>query len=116
MPKFMSVTFKTRKVSCIARLIEDDAPKTCAIVWDALPIEGETYHAKHSGNEVYTLIPAFAADEPGLENATFIPDMGDILYYYFEKSLFPLKRLERDGLLGHEGIVDLAVFYGPDNL
>jgi hypothetical protein len=97
-------------------MIEDDAPGTCDAVWNALPLEGETYHAKHSGNEVYTLVPPFAASEPGLENATFIPDMGDLCYYYFEKALFPIKRLEKEGLLGHRGVVDLAVFYGPDNL
>ena len=116
MARHVEIGFKKRKVSCIARLIEDDAPGTCEAVWNALPIEGETFHAKHSGNEVFTLVRPFAVVEPGLENATFIPDMGDVCYYYFEKTLFPKKFLEREGFVGAPGLIDLAIFYGPDNL
>jgi hypothetical protein len=39
-------------VEAIADMFEDRAPKTCAAVWDALPISETINHANFSGEEV----------------------------------------------------------------
>ena len=51
MTRFVSVTLDSRGVSCVARLLDDEAPRTCAAVWDALPLQGITT-ITHSSGEV----------------------------------------------------------------
>ena len=41
MAKYMEIKLEKRNVSCVARLLEYEAPETCDIVWNALPITGE---------------------------------------------------------------------------
>ncbi len=67
MTRHIKITLVKRGVSCVARLLDDEAPKTSAAVWDALPQEGQVYHGKYARNEIYNLVPAFADDEPGAE-------------------------------------------------
>ena len=33
----IEITLERRAVSCVARLLNDRAPRTCAAIWDALP-------------------------------------------------------------------------------
>ena len=42
-----------------------------------LQIDGDTFHAKWAGRELYTLVPPPAVS-PGLENATIMPIPGDL--------------------------------------
>lgn len=124
MSRFMQVTLLGRKVHAIARLLETSAPKTCDAVWSSLPLEGPAFHAKRANNEVYTLIPPFARQEPGLENGTIVPQSGDIVYFYFpsEKAASYLAGLR--GVLTEDaiseaskrGLIDLAIFYDRNNL
>ena len=37
MDRYIEVTLRKRGVSCIARMLDDLAPKTCEAVWNALP-------------------------------------------------------------------------------
>ncbi|MDE2848515.1 MAG: DUF3830 family protein, partial [Gemmatimonadota bacterium] len=83
MDRFIEVTLRKRGVSCIARLLDDLAPRTCEAMWNALPQEGDAFHAKYASNEVYTLVPSFAPSEPGMENPTVTPITGDLLYFFF---------------------------------
>ena len=94
-------------------MLEDQAPKTCEAVWRALPQGGQAYHAKFAGNEVYTLVPAFADPEPGLENPTIMPIPGDLMYFYFPPG--EVKFADVDDFADKVGVIDLAVFYGRNN-
>ena len=110
MPRRIELTLTKRNVTCTAELLEDLAPRTCEAIWQALPQEGDAYHAKYASNEVYTLVPPFAAEEPGLENPTLTPITGDLVYFFFPAGL-----ITRPDVQG-QAMVDLAIFYGRDNL
>ena len=62
MPRYLEIALRRRGVTCVAALLDDRAPRTCHAVWEALPQEGDVYHAKYAGNEFYTLVPAFPAE------------------------------------------------------
>jgi hypothetical protein len=79
----------------------------------ALPIEGETYHAKWAGRELYTLVPPFPVG-PGEENATVTPIPGDVVYFDVSPDTIDLPLAQRQQY--PKGLVDLAVFYGRNNL
>ncbi len=119
MPRFISVTLESRDVSCVARLPDDEAPRTADAVWDALPLSGQVFHGKYARNEIYNLVPAFAAVEPGKENITITPIPGDLCYFAFDSDDLgnPSYGYETDeGVTRLEQIVDLALFYGRNNL
>ena len=60
MSRFMKIALERRGVSCVAQLLDKDAPRTCDAVWEALPLGGDAYHAKYARNEVYTMVERFA--------------------------------------------------------
>ncbi len=113
MARQIEVTFAKRGVRCVAELLEDLAPRTCEAVWQALPQEGNAFHAKYASNEVYTLVPPFAAEEPGPENLTMLPIPGDLLYFFFPPGLVKIPEMRE--VADRTGVVDLAIFYGRDN-
>ncbi len=116
MPRYLSITLAKRGVSCVAELLDKDAPRTCAAVWAALPLDGDAVHAKYARNEVYTLLPPFAAREPGLENPTVTPIPGDVVYFSFSPGMLDRDFRADRGVEGMPGVVDLAIFYGRNNL
>lgn len=119
MTHFISVTLETRGVRCVARLLDDEAPRTAAAVWDALPLSGQVFHGKYARNEIYNLVPAFAAVEPGRENTTVTPIPGDLCYFAFEGNdlATPSHGYAAETGPGELGqIIDLALFYGRNNL
>lgn len=119
MARFLEIRLEKRGVACVARLLEEEAPRTCEVVWDALPLSGDAYHAKYARNEIYGLVPAFANPEPGRENTTITPIPGDVVYFSFEPwQLAPGSHGygDTDDLGGHDRIVDLALFYERNNL
>jgi hypothetical protein len=109
----IEIRLEKRRVRCTAQLLEDLAPKTCEVLWGALPQGGDAFHAKYASNEVYTLVPPFAAAEPGLENPTMTPIAGDLLYFFFPPGMVALPDIKDTAY--KSGIVDLAIFYGRDN-
>lgn len=113
MARYIEVILQKRGVRCVAQLLDDLAPKTCAAVWEALPQEGSAFHAKYASNEVYTLVPPFAAPEPGLENPTLFPIPGDICYFYFPPGIVTIPDVRE--FAQRVGVVDLAIFYGRNN-
>lgn len=114
MDRFIEVTLRKRGVSCVARMLDDLAPKTCEAVWNALPQEGDAFHAKYASNEVFALVPPFAPSEPGMENPTITPITGDLLYFYFPPGAVNVPSMRE--VAYSTGLVDLAIFYGRDNL
>jgi len=116
MPKHIKVTLEKRGVSCIARLLEEDAPLTSEAVWNALPQGGQVYHAKYARNEIFAMVAPFAAREPGIENPTVTPIPGDLCYFYFPGGMLDRKFKEEKGIERLPGVVDLALFYGRNNL
>ncbi len=91
MPKLMTITLERRGVSCVAELLEKDAPRTCEAVWNSLPLGGDAYHAKYARNEVYTMVERFSEDEVGLENPTITPIPGDVVYFSFAGGMLDRK-------------------------
>ncbi len=113
--KFINITLARRGVSCVAELLEKDAPRTCAAVWDALPLGGDAQHAKYARNEVYTMVPRFGA-EIGFENTTVTPIPGDVVYFSFSGGMLD-QSFKADQRIDHlPGVIDLAIFYGRNNL
>ena len=100
MARYIEITLKKRGISCVARLLDEKAPRTCEAVWNALPQEGEVYHAKYASNEIYILVPAFAPEEPGPENCSMVPAAGDVMYFTLESGLHLPVRSE-SGSSGH---------------
>ncbi len=119
MARFITITLEARGVSCTARLLDDEAPRTAAAVWDALPLSGQVFHGKYARNEIYSLVPAFAAAEPGKENTTVTPIPGDLCYFAFDADDLGTPSHGYEAGAGPDRlqhIIDLALFYGRNNL
>ncbi|QNG18211.1 DUF3830 family protein [Rhodococcus triatomae] len=117
MTRYIDITLTKRGVTCVAELLDDVAPKTCTAVWNALPQGVNAYHAKYARNEIYTLVDAFAEDEPPLENPTITPIPGDIMYFTFAPwQLSPKSHGYGDAGDEAVGKIDLALFYERNNL
>jgi hypothetical protein len=117
--RFVEVSLDKRGVSCTARLLTDRAPVTCAAVWEALPLGNDVYHAKYARNEIYTLVPPFAPEEPPLENPTITPIPGDLCYFTFEGAQLGTASYGYEATAAHRDrvtVVDLALFYERNNL
>ncbi|EYT55709.1 MULTISPECIES: DUF3830 family protein [Kocuria] len=118
MSRYITITLEKRGVTARARLLDDEAPRTAEAVWQALPQSGQVFHGKFARNEIYALVPAFAAEEPGPENQTITPITGDLCYFTFEGVLDnPAYGYEASaGTSENRLLIDLAVFYGRNNL
>jgi hypothetical protein len=119
MARHISITLGRRGVSCTARLLDDAAPRTCDALWDALPLTAPAFHGKYARNEVYALFPAFAETDPGKENTTITPIPGDVCWFTFAgddlgNPAYGYEAEEQHRTMS--GIVDLAIFYGRNNL
>ncbi|MGH2764175.1 MAG: DUF3830 family protein [Thermoleophilaceae bacterium] len=119
MARHIEIKLEKRGVRSIARMLDDAAPRTCAAVWDALPLSTQAFHGKYARNEVYQLVPGFADPEPGPENTTVTPIPGDVVYFSFAAAEL---RTPSHGYRAGEApsdvarIVDLAYFYERNNL
>lgn len=119
MTRYISVTLESRAVRCVAALLDDEAPRTAAAVWDALPLSGQVYHGKYARNEIYALLPVFAPNDPGAENTTITPIPGDLCWFSFSNDQLgnpAYGYAEGEGAADQTAIVDLALFYGRNNL
>jgi Protein of unknown function (DUF3830) len=119
MSRRIEIRLERRGASCIARLLDELAPRTCAALWEALPQGGDAFHGKYARNEVYTLVEDFADPEPGLENSTITPIPGDVCAWWFSAEElrsashgYSAERQPRPGAR----VVDLAFFYERNNL
>jgi Protein of unknown function (DUF3830) len=117
MSKFLRISLARRGVSCVAELLEKEAPRTTAAVWRALesgPLEGDAQHAKYARNEVYTIVPRFA--EIVRENPTVTPIPGDVVLFDFGGGMLDTAFKADQGIDTEAGGIDLAIFYGRNNL
>ena len=83
MSQLLRISLERRGVSCVAELLEKQAPRTCAAVWEALaagPLAGPAQHAKYARNEVYTMVPRFGGGVRR-ENPTVTPIPGDVCLF-----------------------------------
>ncbi|MDT7710102.1 MAG: hypothetical protein QOG20_5709 [Pseudonocardiales bacterium] len=118
MSKFIRISLEKRGVSCVAELLEKEAPRTCAAVWEALgegPLGGPAQHAKYARNEVYSIVRRFGP-KIGHENTTVTPIPGDVCYFDFSGGVLDASFKEDQGIDQAEGGIDLAIFYGRNNL
>lgn len=118
-PRYIEISLEKRAVTAVARLLTDEAPRTAQAVWDALPLGGDVYHAKYARNELYALVPAFAPAEPDPENTTITPIPGDLVYFSFapwQLAAGSHGYADSEPTRGLDRVVDLAVFYGRNNL
>jgi Protein of unknown function (DUF3830) len=119
MPRYLDISLPERGITCVARLLDEQAPRTCAAVWNALPLGSDVYHAKYARNEIYTFVPTFTEVAPGRENTTITPIPGDVVYFPFEQWQMANPAYGYDAGSTQrqvEHVVDLAVFYERNNL
>jgi hypothetical protein len=62
------------------------------------------------------MVERFAAEEPGLENPTVTPIPGDVVYFSFNGGMLDRRFKEEKGIDALPGVIDLAIFYGRNNL
>jgi hypothetical protein len=83
-PRYMVATFPDEAVSARALLLEDEAPRTCSAMWDALPASGDGVHGNYSGTVVGLFIdPSIVVPE---ENATTCIQTGDVMFTHYDPS------------------------------
>lgn len=77
------------------------------------------FHAKYARNELYAFVEPFTEAPLELEYPTVTPIPGDICYFDFSASQLPAAAYgyrDGEGAAGRSRIVDLALFYGRNNL
>jgi Protein of unknown function (DUF3830) len=78
--RHIRLTFATGGESVLAEMLDDEAPETCRLVWQRLPLEHKVVHGQYSGAEVFILLDN---PQPSLpENLAQIPLPGEILYFH----------------------------------
>lgn len=119
MVRELEILLPKHDLRCVARLLDAEAPRTCEAVWSALPLGGDVYHAKYARNELYTFVPPVVETPVGPENPTITPIPGDVVYFEFGAGILPASTYgyaEDEGAAGAASVVDLALFYGRNNL
>jgi hypothetical protein len=112
MARKIEIVLEQRGIRAVAEMLDDEAPKTCEAVWNALPQSGPVWHAKFANNEIFILTAPFAPEELGRENGTVFPIPGDLLYFFIPPGS-PVPTDVREQAAA--GLVDLALFYGRNN-
>jgi uncharacterized protein DUF3830 len=85
MPRSIVLSIPEQHVSVIADLLDDAAPKTCSLVWDALPVEGTLVHGMYSGPELFIVLPGFPAVDAENQVQRALP--GDVGYWHLQAGL-----------------------------
>lgn len=82
MGRKIRISFPDERVSAMAELAEDDAPKTSQGVWDMLPLKAPALHDIWSGQVVFLFLEPTRVLE--YENVSRVLDVcpGDLYYYY----------------------------------
>jgi hypothetical protein len=73
-------------VSAVADLLEEQAPETCRMIWEHLPLEGRTVHGMYSGPELFIRTDHLPPVRP--ENQIHRPQVGDMGFWYQEGGRF----------------------------
>lgn len=94
----------------------DEAPLTCAAVWDMLaqPLEQRSHHAVFSGYEFFVYCPPVNLP---LENHVVYPKPGQLLYYFLPAGRNADNVAHKINLGGHrEDAAEIAIWYGEGEL
>lgn len=75
MPKRFVINVGGTRV--VAELLEQEAPTLSRCIWDNLPLESFSVHAKFAGREMIVMVPFYAEAENEILNV----QPGDIGYY-----------------------------------
>jgi hypothetical protein len=115
-------TFTDTGVSARAALLDDDAPKTCAMIWELLrePLRDECFHGAYSGTvDAIFFDPSIWVAE---ENATTYIQTGDVIFTHYEPNFrhghhFPVSeiywaydRYARPLIPGHGTLPTMNIF------
>lgn len=73
------LTFTETGESVVAEMLDDEAPASCEIVWNMLPLEHMLYHGRFSGSEAFVLLDE--APEFPEEQRCHMPLPGEILLW-----------------------------------
>jgi uncharacterized protein DUF3830 len=76
------LTFPDSGESAAAELLAGEAPETCEVIWNRLPLEAKAIHGMYSGAEVFTMVDDPPPSVP--ENLVQLPLPGELLYFYDE--------------------------------
>ena len=77
--RHIRMTFVDSGESVVAELLDDEAPATCQLVWDMLPLEHDLYHGRYSGMESFVVLDE-ATPAPA-ERRCHMPLPGELLYW-----------------------------------
>lgn len=98
-------------VAVSVEMLWDEAPRTCAAVWSALPIAKPVFHGRRSGQELFLLADPF--EDPGAENQPPNLTAGDVLFVHLPTTWADdHEQYNRS----EQGLFDIALIYGPDAL
>jgi Protein of unknown function (DUF3830) len=82
MPRCFDLIFRDAGPRARVLLLDEDAPMTCAAVWDALPLEAEAGHGAYSGTVVGLFMnPNILAPT---ENASTYIQTGDVMFTHYD--------------------------------
>ncbi len=109
MGRKIRISFPDEKVSSVAELNEDDAPKTSEAVWGLLPINATALHDIWSGHIAFFFLELTRVIE--YENVSRILDVnpGDLYYYYRAPHFF------RGAPYGKVEASEIGVVYDRDS-
>jgi hypothetical protein len=79
-PNQLRLSFDGTDAACVATLLWDVAPRTCAAVVGALPIRAVAHQAIYSGSESVLVLPQLLKLDQ--ENATFDVRRGDLAFFW----------------------------------
>lgn len=82
MARYFVFTFDGTDITARARLNEAHAPKTCEMLWAALPYARPCRHGIYSGTA--TAIHIDSAIVPPKENATLLVQRGDVMFTHYD--------------------------------
>ena len=109
--RHIAIEFPQLAASVEAVLLDQQAPETCQLMWEALPIEDTAYHCIRCGKEVFALIPPLRAVPPA-ENRCMVPAPGALWFIHFPAD-YPYNP---PGFVGDpRGTFDFVVWYGSDS-
>ena len=83
--KNIVLVFENTQVT--ARLLWEEAPKTCSSIWDSLPLEGTVNHARLAGDELMFptriyIDPEHQSKAQNTGNIAYWPDRMSICIFY----------------------------------
>lgn len=109
--RLVEVVFPNLRVAALAELLDEQAPQTCQLIWETLPIEETVYHCIRCGREVFALIPPLRCVPPP-ENRSLVPTPGDLWFMHFPDDY----QYNPPGFRADKrGTFDLVIWYGPDS-